>query len=267
MQTVNVIVETPKGSTQKYDFDPKTGYFKLKKTMPLGSVFPFDFGFIEGTIGEDGDPLDIIIISEIETFPGCAVDCRIIGAIEAEQQEPDGEKMRNDRYIGIPEISNQYAEIKEMKDFPKQIIDELSNFFVNYNEQAGKKFEPLKRINAKRAIKMVKGAKEKETIKTKLIQLFLPVESNDGKPFPKQYFDRVKESLIKKFNGVSMFVNSPVNGMWEDQDKDIQKDKLVVYEVMADMIELSYWEKYKKDLEKQFKQDVIVVRCLDVSLI
>ena len=65
MQTLTAIVETPKGSAQKYDYDPKNKWFKLKKIMPAGMVFPFDFGFIPDTKGEDGDPLDIIIISEL----------------------------------------------------------------------------------------------------------------------------------------------------------------------------------------------------------
>jgi inorganic pyrophosphatase len=267
MQTINVIVETPKGSTQKYDFDPKTGYFKLKKTMPLGIVFPFDFGFIEGTIGEDGDPLDVILISEIETFPGCAVDCRIIGAIEAEQRERDGKKMRNDRYIAIPEISIQYATIKELKDFPKQLIDELTNFFINYNAQAGKNFRPIKRINAKKALAILNAGKNKPTTKTKLVQLFLPIEDKKGKPFAAKYYDKIKETLIKKFDGVSIYSNAPVNGRWADEQSNIEKDKLIVYEVMTDMIDLTYWESYKLVLEKQFKQDTIVIRCLDISLI
>jgi inorganic pyrophosphatase len=267
MRIVNVIVETPKGSSQKYDFDPKTGYIKLNKMMPQGMVFPFDFGFIEGTIGDDGDPLDAIVISEIKSFPGCAVDCRIVGAIKADQQERDGKKVRNDRYIAIPEVSNLYADVKEMKDFPKQIIDELINFFSNYNAQAGKKFEPIERVNAKRAIMMLDAGKNKNEIKTKLIQLFLPLKNEDGKSFPDKYFDNVKETLTQKFKGLSIYSKSPVNGRWENSKSNIEEDILLVYEIMTDRVDLSYWEKYKQLLQKQFKQDTIVIRCLDISLI
>ncbi len=85
MDTVTAVIETPKGNAEKYNYDPKTKFFKLKKILPTGMVFPYDFGFIPGTEGEDGDPLDIIVISEFESFPGCMVECRIIGAIIAEQ--------------------------------------------------------------------------------------------------------------------------------------------------------------------------------------
>jgi inorganic pyrophosphatase len=188
MPTFNVIVETPKGSAQKYDLDPKTGYVTLKKIMPVGVVFPYDFGFIEGTIGEDGDPLDIIVISEIKLFPGCAVECRIIGAIKAVQQERDGEKMRNDRYIGIPVVSIAYADVNALNQLPRKTIQEIENFFSNYNTQAGKKFDPLARVSAKSASAMLQKAKNKNVIKSKLIQIFLPLSDKKTTTLPPTIF-------------------------------------------------------------------------------
>src|SRR4051812_11882412 len=101
MKTVTVVVETPKGSAQKYTYDPEKRWFELSKIMPAGMVFPFDFGFIPDTKGEDGDPLDIIVISELTSFPGCVMRCRVIGAIEANQTEED-KTVRNDRFLAIP---------------------------------------------------------------------------------------------------------------------------------------------------------------------
>lgn len=155
MKTITVIVETPKGSAQKYDYDKKNKWFKLRKIMPAGMVFPFDFGFIPNTKGEDGDPLDIIVISELKSFPGCAMDCRVIGGICAKQTEED-KTVRNDRFLAIPEASQMFAEAKSIDDLPKEIIEQLENFFINYNEEEGKKFKPLKIINAKEAYKMIK---------------------------------------------------------------------------------------------------------------
>ena len=155
MQTITVVVETPKGSAQKYDYDPDNKGFKLKKIMPAGMVFPFDFGFIPHTLGEDGDPLDIIIISEFQSFPGCIMDCRIIGGITAEQTEK-GKTIRNDRFISIPEVSQMFAHVKEIKDIPRDVINQLETFFINYNELEGKKFKPLKRLNAQQAFKLIK---------------------------------------------------------------------------------------------------------------
>jgi inorganic pyrophosphatase len=155
MKTVKAIIETPKGSSQKYDYDPENKWFELKKIMPAGMVFPFDFGFIPKTMGEDGDPLDIIIISEFHSFPGCAVSCRIIGAITAQQTE-DGKTIRNDRFLAVPECSETYNKVKSLEDLPKGIVEQIEKFFMNYNEMADKKFKPLKKIESAKALKLLK---------------------------------------------------------------------------------------------------------------
>jgi len=155
MQTITAVVETPRGSAQKYDYDAENKWFKLKKIMPAGMVFPFDFGFIPGTAGEDGDPLDIIIISEFQSFPGCVMDCRIMGVITAKQTEKN-KTVRNDRFIAIPDSSLLFTSIKTIANLPPGIIQQLEKFFINYNELENKKFTPLKRLNAKQALKLIK---------------------------------------------------------------------------------------------------------------
>jgi len=155
MKTITAIVETPRGSAQKYDYDPKNKWFELSKIMPAGMVFPFDFGFIPNTKGEDGDPLDIIIISELKSFPGCVMKCRIIGAITAEQTEK-GETVRNDRFLAIPEVSQTFPKVKSIEDLPEDVVDQIEKFFMNYNELAEKQFKPLKRIDASKALELIK---------------------------------------------------------------------------------------------------------------
>ena len=150
MKTITAIIETPKGSAQKYDYEPKLRLFKLKKIMPAGMVFPFDFGFIPDTRGGDGDPLDIVVISEFAGFTGCVIDCRLIGAITAEQTGQD-KTMRNDRFFAVPEVSEMYKTIYSLNDLPEKIITELESFFINYNKIEGKQFKPLARINATEA--------------------------------------------------------------------------------------------------------------------
>src|ERR1700743_1350286 len=120
---IDVVIETPKGSAQKYDYVPKTPFFKLSKILPSGMVFPYDFGFIPKTKGEDGDPLDVIVISEFNSFPGVIIKCRIIGGIKAEQStDKDKKKMiRNDRFLAIPKCSNIFQKIEKMADLPKPI--------------------------------------------------------------------------------------------------------------------------------------------------
>lgn len=153
---VTAVVESPKGCGYKYDYEPSLKGFKLSKILPAGLVFPFDFGFIPGTKGEDGDPLDIIVISELASFPGCAIDCRVIGAIVAEQTERDGKSMRNDRFLAVPEVSQQFTEIGEAADLPGGILDQIERFFKNYNKQAGKKFKIIEVLDAAKAAKLIK---------------------------------------------------------------------------------------------------------------
>ena len=152
---ITALVESPKGFNQKFDYDAEEQRFKLSKILPAGLVFPFDFGMIPGTQGEDGDPLDIIVIAESATFPGCLVDCRIIGALQAEQTERNGETMRNDRFIGVPDVSQLFPDVNELDQLPENIINQLEHFFRNYNEQAGKEFKVTARLNAAKAAKLL----------------------------------------------------------------------------------------------------------------
>src|ERR687894_2250957 len=98
---LNVVIETPKGSRNKYNYDGKTGLFKLGGVLPAGASFPFDFGFVPSTVGGDGDPLDVLVLMDEPPFAGCLVRTRLVGVIEAEQTERDGETTRNDRLIGV----------------------------------------------------------------------------------------------------------------------------------------------------------------------
>src|SRR5260370_15397775 len=90
------IVETAKGSRNKFDYDPDSGLFMLGGLLPEGMMFPFDFGFIPSTLGEDGDPLDIMVLMDAPAHVGCLMQVRIIGVITAEQAE-DGKTETNDR--------------------------------------------------------------------------------------------------------------------------------------------------------------------------
>ena len=140
---VLVIVETPKGSRNKYSFDPDNRIFTLKNVLPAGMSFPYDFGFVPQTEADDGDPLDVLILMEEPAFPGCAVHCRLIGVIEGEQQEKDGTKVRNDRLLAVESNSHFYSEINHVKDLPEQLLREVGEFFVNYHRLEGTRFRVL----------------------------------------------------------------------------------------------------------------------------
>jgi inorganic pyrophosphatase len=100
-ESINIVIETPKGGRNKFTYDSKNDYFKLHKTLPEGTVFPVDVGFVPQTKAGDGDPLDVFIFMEGLTYPGCIVECRATGIIEVEQ-EYQGRKYRNDRIIAVP---------------------------------------------------------------------------------------------------------------------------------------------------------------------
>lgn len=154
MKLIPVVIETPKRSSEKYSFDKESGYFKLKKILPEGMMFPFDFGFIPGSKGQDGDPLDALVISEFKSFPGCMIECRLIGAMLAEQSDKS-KKIRNDRYFFVPDLSKQFAAISEIKDLPEKEIKEIENFFVQYNKAEQKEFKILEIVNSKNAFKLM----------------------------------------------------------------------------------------------------------------
>jgi len=140
--TIQVVIETPKGSRNKYAFDPDQKVFELKRVLPAGMVFPYDFGFIPSTKAEDGDPVDVLVLMDEPAFPGCLLKCRLIGIIEGEQVAKK-ETERNDRIVAIEEENHSYAHIKHIDDLGKKFVKELERFFVNYHELSSKQYRIL----------------------------------------------------------------------------------------------------------------------------
>jgi inorganic pyrophosphatase len=157
---LNVIIETPKGSRNKFNFDAKRGLFKLGGVLPAGAVFPFDFGFVPGTLGDDGDPLDVLLLMDEPAFTGCWVEARLLGVIEAEQTERDGKIERNDRLIAVAANSHTHRDLKDIHDINANLLEEIEHFFASYNEAKGKQFQPLHRRGAKAAEKCVRNGEK-----------------------------------------------------------------------------------------------------------
>jgi inorganic pyrophosphatase len=148
---MDIIIETPKGSRQKYSFDTALRLFRFNKVLAAGLVFPFDFGFIPDTKGEDGDPLDVMVISEYQGFPGCVMDCRIIGCMQAEQTASK-KSIRNDRYLAILKQSRLYEQVNSIEQLPTQLITEIELFFTTYLHAEGKEVKFIGQLNARQAI-------------------------------------------------------------------------------------------------------------------
>lgn len=137
--TIQVVIETPKGSRNKYAFDADLKIFQLKKVLPAGMAFPYDFGFIPSTLADDGDPVDVLVLMDEPAFPGCLLKCRVIGVIEA-QQGKKKDKERNDRIVAVERDNHSYATVKHVRDLGKEFMRELEEFFVNYHDLIGKKY-------------------------------------------------------------------------------------------------------------------------------
>lgn len=139
---IQVIIETPKGSRNKYGFDAKLKVFSLTKVLPAGMDFPYDFGFVPSTLAEDGDPTDVLVLMDEPAFPGCLLQCRVVGVIEGEQGKKK-KRERNDRIIAIERDNHSFAHIKHVRDLGKKFTQELEEFFVDYHKMIGKKYRIL----------------------------------------------------------------------------------------------------------------------------
>jgi len=154
---VHVVVDTPKGSSNKYKYDPELRLFKLSRILPMGLHFPCDFGAIPSTAAADGDALDVALFTDNPSFHGCLMTVRLIGVLEAEQREK-GRTIRNDRLVGVPVTPVNKPEVRDLRDLPKGSMHELEEFFVGYNRTHGRQFKPLARRGPRYAQQLLSAA-------------------------------------------------------------------------------------------------------------
>jgi inorganic pyrophosphatase len=140
---VHVVVETTRGSAAKLEYDPDLGVFTLSKALMLGLTYPYDWGFIPSTKGEDGDPIDTLVIHDAATAPGLVLKCKIIGVLEVLQSEKGKKGIRNDRLIAVPRYSHREKADKDARDLPKQVRQEIEKFFVATDELEAKELKFL----------------------------------------------------------------------------------------------------------------------------
>lgn len=158
---LNVVIDTPKGSRNKYAFDFEISAYKLKAVLPHGAVFPFDFGLIPGTVAEDGDPLDVLVLMDEPVFIGCLVETPLLGVIEAEQTEA-GKTERNDRLIAVAAESHTNGDLRSLEKLDSKLVGEIEHFFVSYNDARGKKFRPIRRKGPAVAERLIKNQTKKQ---------------------------------------------------------------------------------------------------------
>ncbi len=151
------MIEVPKGSRNKLSFDPKWGAFRLKKVLPVGMVFPYDFGFGRDQ-GEDGDPLDVLVLLDDAVATGTIVSARLIGVIEAKQRKEGEEWLRNDRLIAVAKCSHSQADVEDISDLGDPFLDELEAFFADYHAVDDETFRPIARRGRAAAARLVRAA-------------------------------------------------------------------------------------------------------------
>jgi inorganic pyrophosphatase len=158
---VVAVVETPSGSGNKLKFDVDLGVYRLDRVLPAGMTFPFDFGFIPETLAQDGDPLDVIVLLDSPVQTGCIVLARLIGILEAEQQEKDSRTwQRNDRLVAVaggPKGHSAMSSFDDVEDFRLKAIE---SFFANYHALDGERFRVTARGGPKAAEAAINKAHE-----------------------------------------------------------------------------------------------------------
>ncbi len=135
---VYVVVETPRGSAAKLEFDPDLQLFTLSKSLILGLSYPYDWGFIPSTEGEDGDPIDALILHDVATTPGLVLKCKIIGVLEVVQTEGGKHAIRNDRlkfFVATDELEDKELKFLGWKGRKtgEQLIDKAAKRFKRAN--------------------------------------------------------------------------------------------------------------------------------------
>jgi inorganic pyrophosphatase len=153
---VVAIIETRSGTRTKLAFDEESEAFVVKKVLPQGMSFPFDYGFIPSTLGDDGDPLDVLVLMDEPVPTGAVVPSRLIGVIEASQTEENGVSDTNDRLIAVAMSCELFHEVKKLGDLPDHVVAQIERFFVTYNEEEGKEFKVKGKHGPKRAKALLK---------------------------------------------------------------------------------------------------------------
>ena len=158
---LHAVIETPKRSPNKYAYDPDLGCITLGKTLPEGMSFPFDFGFIPSTLGDDGDPLDILVLMDFPAVAGCLVKARLLGVIQAEQKDKGKDWQRNDRFVAVAERSRMLADVRSLDDLRSGLVDEITAFFAQYNAVDGKGFRCVGIGGEKQARALIENGRRK----------------------------------------------------------------------------------------------------------
>jgi len=151
---VKVIVEIPKGSRNKYEFDRRSGRIKLDRVLFSAVHYPADYGFIDGTMAEDGDEVDVLVLIEEPTFSGCLIEARPIGGLRMRD-----EKGIDNKVIAVPVRDPRWGEFYDVSELPYHLLEEIENFFLTYKKLESKEVVSEGWWNAQEAKRYLEGSK------------------------------------------------------------------------------------------------------------
>jgi inorganic pyrophosphatase len=156
----DVVIEIPKGQRNKYEMDHHSGRIRLDRMLFTSTRYPADYGFIENTLAEDGDPLDALVLLEEPTFPGCLISCRAIGMFRMHD-----EKGRDDKVLCVPATDPRQANLRDISDVSEFDLLEIQHFFEVY-----KALEPGKEVEAARWVGRPAAEDEIEACRKRLAE-------------------------------------------------------------------------------------------------
>ncbi len=155
-RVVQAVVETPKGSRNKFELDLQTGRLRLDRVLYSPLHYPADYGFLVDTLADDGDHLDVLILTHEPTFPGCVVPVRPIGLLDMRD-----EKGRDQKILAVPAVDPRFQETRDLPDIPHHWLLEVEHFFQVYKTLEAKETEVLGWQGAHEAWKLVESAQER----------------------------------------------------------------------------------------------------------
>ncbi len=126
---IRVVVEVPKGSRNKYELERESGRIKLDRVLFSAVHYPADYGYVEGTLAEDGDEVDVLVLIDEPTFPGCLIEARPIGMLRMKD-----EKGIDNKVLAVPVNDPRWSNFKDIRELPPHLLVEIENFFLTYKK-------------------------------------------------------------------------------------------------------------------------------------
>jgi inorganic pyrophosphatase len=151
------LIEIPKGSRNKYEYDEQLGGIKLDRFLFSSVVFPADYGFIPDTLGEDGDPLDAMVLVGEPTFPGCVIEVRAIAVLRMADDAG-----QDDKIVCVPFADPHWSGLEQLDDIPPRLRAEIEHFFSIYKQPEGKEVDVQGFEDRDTALRIIEAARERQ---------------------------------------------------------------------------------------------------------